>query len=198
MTGRPREAVKAGEKELSTADVREYDYESILFGAHDLLGAAYAKIPGEEDLAIQHYLQALDRKEDSEARRRLGDLYRDMDAFEQAVKMYEQVLRLSPDYPKLGDVYNSMGVCLDKMERHREALTYFGKAREEQASITFKPAELYNNIGVTHWRLNQFGEAAEAFKTALGLMRPKDKEYRKVERYLRYVQAELSLGDRTS
>jgi tetratricopeptide (TPR) repeat protein len=198
MSGRPREAVKAGEKELAVADAREYDYESILSGAYHLLGAAYADIPGEEDVAIQHYLQALDRKEDSEVRRRVGDLYRDKDAFEQAFKMYEQVLRLSPDYPNLGDVYNSMGVCLGKMERHQEALAYFEKAREEQSSISFKPAELYSNIGVTHWRLNQFGEAAEAFKTALRLMRPKDKEYRKVERYLRYVQAGVSLGDDAS
>jgi tetratricopeptide (TPR) repeat protein len=195
MSGQPREAVKAGEKELAAADSREYDYEAILFGAYDLLGEAYAHIPGEEDLAIQHYLQALGLEENTEARRRLGDLYRDKDAFEQALKMYEQVLRLSPGYPGLGDVYNSMGVCLSKMKRHEEALACFEKAREEQASISFKPAELYSNIGITHWHLNQFDEAAEAFKTALGLMHPKDKGYRRIERYLRKVKAGMGLKD---
>lgn len=194
MSGRAKEAVEVGKKALRAADSRQHDYEAALFSAHSVLGAAYSDISGKEDLAIQHYLQALDLQEDSETYRYLGDLYLKKDEFSRALKMFEESLRLGLRFSSFGDIYNAIGVCLAKMKRYEEALTFFEKAREEQATISFKPYEIYKNMGVCHWHLGRYDQAAEVFKIALSLMHPGDNEYWRIEWYLREVQARTPLS----
>jgi tetratricopeptide (TPR) repeat protein len=198
MSGHARKAAKVGQKALRAADSRQHDYDAALSGVHSLLGAAYSDIPGQEDLAIHHYLEALDLEEDQGTYHRLGDLYLKKNELGQALRMYEESLRLGPGSSGFGNLYNAMGVCLAKMKRYDEALTYFEKAREEQATVSFKPYELYSNIGISYWHLDRYDEAAEAFKAALSLMHPKDKGYQKMEWYLRQVQSRTGLVDDTS
>jgi tetratricopeptide (TPR) repeat protein len=193
MSGHAREAAKIGKKALQAADSRQHDYEAALFSSHSVLGAAYSDIPGKEELAIHHYFQALDLEEDQETYHRIGDLYLKKNELGQALKMFEESLRLGPGYFGFGNIYNAIGVCLAKMKRHEEALTFFEKAREEQATISFKPYELYSNMGISYWHLDRYDEAAEAFKAALGLMHPQDEGYRQVEWYLRQVQSRRPL-----
>lgn len=189
-----KEAIKAGKNALQAVEPREHDYEHALFQAHYTLGAAYEQME-REDQAIEHYRAALVVKDHPYTYECLGNLYLKKQDPQQALRMYESVLESDPNYSHKGDIYNNMALALHEMKRYREALACLEKAREEQASISFKPAELYSNIGITRWRLDQFDEAEEAFKTALGLMRPKDKGYRRIERYLRQVQAGVGLKE---
>lgn len=189
MTDNARDAIEAGKKALKAADSTHPDYPAAMFNAHYVLGAAYSDIPSKEDLAIRHYSQAVAFKKDPEAYQNLGELYHQKGEFNQALKMFKEILRIDPDYSRLGDVYNAIGICLARMERHEEALTSFERTREEQATISFKPFEIYNNMGVSYWRLGKYDEATDAFKTALSLMHPKDGEYRRIEWYLREVQS---------
>jgi tetratricopeptide (TPR) repeat protein len=190
MTCKTKAAVKAGKKALRAVDFKQSDYEAALFNAHYVLGVAYSDIVNKQGLAIHHYLQALDLKQDPEAYRYLAGLYLQKGELGQALETYEAILRIAPHYSRLGDIHDGMGVCLAQMKRFEEALTHFERAREEQATISFKPSEIFNNMGVTYWHLGRYGEAVEAFKTALHLMHPEDKDYDRIEGYLREAQSQ--------
>lgn len=192
QAGRPEEAIPTAEKALEVMDFDDVDYSNELLLAHTVLGWAHYSIPGQEDQAIEHYLQALELEEESATYLYLGRLYFAKEQFGQALEMFKAAMDAEPDYEHPGDIHNAIGACLGVLEQHQEALTYLQKAREEQATVTFKPYQIYKNLGWSYWHLGRYDEATEAFKTALGLMHPKDREYRKIEHYLRSVQARAS------
>ena len=187
MAGDAGRAVDSAQKSLQVVNPQEYDYQGVLRNAHYALARAYSDVEGKQDSAIHHYHQAAALDDDPWTYHLLGELYLEKDEHDLALAMLKAAVWLDPEYSRLGDVYNAIGVCFGKMKEHELALAYFEKAREEQSTISFKPCELYSNIGIIYWRLNQFDEAAQAFKTALGLMHPKDEGYQRMERHLRAV-----------
>jgi tetratricopeptide (TPR) repeat protein len=193
--GRLKEAIAMGQKSLAAADPDDASYTISLFTAHSVLGWAYYHIRGKEDQAIYHYTQALALEEDSSIYRDLGELYFYKDEFEQALEMFKTVLSIDPDYPRPGDIYDDMGVCLARLQRYEEALACLEMAQKEQATLSIGPYQIYKNMGWSYWHLGRYDEAAVAFKTALNLMYPKDKEYRQIEGYLRQVQFRRVLVD---
>jgi tetratricopeptide (TPR) repeat protein len=187
--GKLKEAIAMGQKSLAAADPDDSSYTTALFTAHSVLGWAYYHIRGEEDQAIYHYRQALALEEDSAIYRYLGELYFHKDELEQALEMFKVVLSIDPDYQHPGDIYNAMGVCLARLQRYEEALAYLEMAQKEQATVSIGPYQIYKNMGWSYWHLDRYDEAVVAFKTALNLMHPKDREYRQIEQYLRQVQS---------
>ncbi|MEJ2211942.1 MAG: tetratricopeptide repeat protein, partial [Anaerolineae bacterium] len=179
-----------GARALEVMDPDHVDYPHELLAAHRLLGWAYYNIPGREDQAIEHYRQALDLEEDAPTYLYLGRLYFAKEEFGQALAMFQSAVFAEPCYEHVGDVYYAIGTCLAVLEQYEDALIYLQKAREEQATITFRPFYIYKSLGWSYWHLDRYDEAALAFKTALGLMHPNDRQYREIEHYLREVQAQ--------
>lgn len=191
--GQTRRALREARKCQRCLHAGEDDHAERLFDAHEQLGAAYAARRRQEEPAIEHYRQALTVRTDPEIYRRLGGIYSRQGRFDEAIEMFKAMLDHEPAYAHPGDVYHAMGICLSEMGRYDEALACFRQAREEQATITFRPHEIYSSEGINYWRMGRLEDAARAFKTALGLMHPRDRERRRIEPWLRAVQGQMAL-----
>jgi tetratricopeptide (TPR) repeat protein len=189
--GKPEDAITMGNKSLEVIDPNDIDHSEALLAAHKVLGWAHYHIPGHEDRALEHYHQALELETEASTYLYLGHLYFAKDQFRRALEMFQSALDIDPLYEHPGDIYYALGTCLAVLKQHRDALVYLQKAREEQSTVTFKPYRIYKTLGWSYWYMSRYEEATEAFKTALGLMHPKDREYRKIEEYLRKVQARV-------
>lgn len=191
--GQTRRALREARECQRCLHAGEDGHTERLFDAHQRLAAAYAACRRQEEQAIEHYRQALAVRTDPEIYRQLGELHARQGRFDQALEMFEAMLDHEPTYAHPGDVYHAMGVSLSEMGRYDEALARFRQAREEQATITFRPHEIYSSEGINYWRMGRLEDAARAFKTALGLMHPRDRERRRIEPWLRAVQGQMAL-----
>jgi hypothetical protein len=91
----------------------------------------------------------------------LGNGYRDLKRFEEALASYDKAIALKPDYA----TYNNRGVVLGDLKRPAEALESCNKA------IALKPdyADAYNNRGNALGDLKRFAEALESYDRAIVL-----------------------------
>jgi superkiller protein 3 len=83
-------------------------------------------------------------------------------ALEQAVKFYEQAIKLDTAFAA---AYNNAGVVLQRMNLGAQAIGYFQRAIAADSSL----AAAYNNIGNTYYKQRQFSRSVEFYKNAIAL-----------------------------
>lgn len=82
--------------------------------------------------------------------------------FQQALQLFLEAKGLKPDAPQLG---NNTAAALYQLKKYKEALQEFGHI--DPATSGMPAAGLYYNLGNTHFRLQQYDKALEAFKQSL-------------------------------
>ncbi|MBN1890468.1 MAG: tetratricopeptide repeat protein [Thermoflexales bacterium] len=138
--------------------------------AYGLLGDAYLAL-GRQDEALQVYQHASTLEPGNVAHRlRLGRVYRQRNALDQALAHLEVALSLAPDstaaleemaaaYEEQGEYRHALQVCLDLIER----LSGSGANRQAEADACFRAGMLYK-------QLKAFPEALAMFKRAARLL----------------------------
>jgi Flp pilus assembly protein TadD len=98
----------------------------------------------------------------------LGISYIDLGQYQQAIKYFQEALRIMPDDAK---TWNSLGVAYDELGQYQQAIGCF------QEALRIKPdnAKTWNNLGVTSGKLGQLKQAIGYFQEALRI-KPDDAE----------------------
>lgn len=92
----------------------------------------------------------------------LGNTYKGLGEFEQALKSYTEATQLRPDYP---DAFNNKGLVYFELCRFEEALTSFGEAL--RVNPTFFQA--LNNKGNVQRALGHYEDALSSFDQAIAI-----------------------------
>jgi tetratricopeptide (TPR) repeat protein len=92
----------------------------------------------------------------------LGNTYKGLAEFEQALKSYTQATQLRPDYP---DAFNNKGLVYFELGRFKEALTSLGEAL--RLNPTFFQA--LNNKGNVQRALGHYEDALSSFDQAIAI-----------------------------
>ena len=95
----------------------------------------------------------------------LGSCYLNQNEPVEALKHFQQALKLEPNEQDLPTVYSYMGVALKEMEQYREALEVLAKGIELDDERT----DLYNLMGFCHFKLKEHEQAIESFKKVIEL-----------------------------
>ncbi len=104
----------------------------------------------------------------------LGDVYRGIGKYAEAIDEYKKALKLCPSY---ADIRTKLGMSLRENGQKDLALKEFATALSEKAG--FKPARI--QLGLTHYLMGQKDKASKAWKDVLA----KDKDNKVVQSYLR-------------
>jgi len=107
----------------------------------------------------------------------LGDIYRGIGKFADAIDEYKKALKLCPDY---ADIRTKLGMSLRDNGQKDQAIKEFTAAIDEKPG--FKPARI--QLGLTLFLAGQKDKAAKAWKEVLA----KDKENKVVLSYLRLCE----------
>ncbi|TET37563.1 MAG: tetratricopeptide repeat protein [Planctomycetota bacterium] len=90
---------------------------------------------------------------------------------EKAIKCSEKALELYAGDEDISAVLhiNLLGNCSRQMDRHHEALEYFGRALKLMEKLEPRNIHsgIYNNIAITHMDLGNFDKAMTAYRNAL-------------------------------
>ncbi len=95
----------------------------------------------------------------------LGTCHISMNKPYEALKYFEQALRLSPKDEDVASIYSYMGVCLRDLGRYSQALEVLEKAKENDSART----DIYNLMGFCYFKLKEHEMAIECFNKVLSL-----------------------------
>lgn len=133
------------------------------------LGRAYCK-SSQFDKALQKLNMALELDLSPVIYYELGNVYLDMGKSEEAIKYYQDALRLDSSY---SPAYNALGTIYNEQGRNAEALQAFEKAAQTGSD---SPTNHYN-LGLAHLDKDMADKAAIEFQLAAKL-NPADSKYR--------------------
>jgi len=159
----PREAPSAADK--PTVDPKDMVpvLESI-----DLAQKLYVR--GEIRQAIEQFEAVLEHDaENIFIHYLLGDLYRQVEDYGQAMGHYLVVVKEQEDYL---EVQNNLGSVYDRLGNYERALEHFKTA----ASLHPDQAKDYHNMGIIYIKTNRLTEAENSFRQALDLSRDNMRE----------------------
>ncbi|TQJ46561.1 AfsR/SARP family transcriptional regulator [Streptomyces sp. SLBN-115] len=106
-----------------------------------------------------------------------GDLEAALDASRQGLLLYQAEERRDPGSVRartaVAAVFNSVGWCLSRLGRHREALDQCRQALDMWLDLgeNIHGAHTWDSVGHVHHRLGEYDEAAAAYHSALKLYR---------------------------
>ena len=88
-----------------------------------------------------------------------GNLFYNLNKFEEAEKEYREAIKINPDY---ADAHNNLGALLQNLKRYEEA------EKEYREAIRINPnyADAHNNLGILLKKLKRYEEAAIFLKKA--------------------------------
>ncbi len=89
-----------------------------------------------------------------------GNLLINKSKYEDAIKLYDQVLKIDP---KSVEALNGKGLAFDKLGRYEDAITWFDNALK----IDPTSAQVLNNKGISLANLNRFEEAITLYDKAI-------------------------------
>lgn len=114
--------------------------------------------------AIRLYKESLAHYPTAEAYTFLGWTYAMLQRYEEAIEACEQAISLDPSF---GNPYNDVGAYLIELERWAEAAPWLEKAL---AAARYDNREFAHfNLGRVHEHFGRYAQAAQCFRTALGL-----------------------------
>jgi tetratricopeptide (TPR) repeat protein len=104
------------------------------------------------------------KPDDSDALRRLGNLYYEMRRREEAVEVLKQAIRLKPDFADAHKVLGDSNVALGRLEDAVEAYKQAIRLKPEDPELHNRLAAAYSNI-----EINRTNDAIEAYKESVRL-----------------------------
>jgi len=123
------------------------------------------------DLAVNAGL----KKQESNALRHLGFVYRDRYNYQKALEYYEQRLSLCTEINYLrgiGETYKDIARILTIEGRYKEALTSLKKSLEKYKEISdsIGMAMCLNRIGMKYYQLSDYNMARSYFESSIGMI----------------------------
>lgn len=95
----------------------------------------------------------------------LGSCFLTLHDLETALQYFSRALELHPTEQDIPSIYSYMGVCLNGMERYKDALSILKKAEKHDRERT----DVYNSMGFSHFKLKEHEKAIGYFKKVLEL-----------------------------
>jgi tetratricopeptide (TPR) repeat protein len=128
------------------------------------------ELRGDIFMARKQYREAVEAfhqgsRKDPVIWNKTGIAYHQMLQLDQALKSYEQAVRLKKDYL---EAINNIGTIYYARKSFRRSITYYRRALK-LAPQTSLSAAIYNNLSTALFARKQYKEAAEAMQTALTL-----------------------------
>jgi len=96
---------------------------------------------------------------------KMGIAYHQMGQLDNALKSYQQAIRLKKDYL---EAINNVGTIYYARKNYRRSITYYRRAIKV-APQESRTASIYSNLGTAYFARKQYKDAAENFQTALSL-----------------------------
>jgi tetratricopeptide (TPR) repeat protein len=105
------------------------------------------------DNAIEYYKKLLELKEnDLICLNELGNLYKNINRFNDAIICYEKIVNIETDLCKKCVILNEIGTCFNIMENYVKAIEYFEKILQINNNVY----EVYNNISCSYFKMKNF------------------------------------------
>jgi tetratricopeptide (TPR) repeat protein len=128
------------------------------------------EIRGDIFMAKKQYREAIEMfrqgpPKDPVLWNKIGIAYHQMLQLDNALKSYQQAVRLKKDYL---EAINNIGTIYYAHKNYRRAITYYRRALKV-APEENRAAAIYNNLGTALFSRKQYQEATQAFETALKL-----------------------------
>lgn len=196
-------ALDAASQALTSLDPSAADFRQTLTEAHLAVGEVLALLPNREAEAIDHLLQFLQTSKRplgvdvtwSRVYETLGNLSLKLDRYEQAIEAYQASLNYNPYHPWEVNLHYQIARCYYRMRAYERVIASMEKmrhtAQEEQQPIT--DYRVFNILANAYFALENYQEAAYAYRIALNLAPSSADNLDKIATYLRFSE-ELAIN----
>jgi tetratricopeptide (TPR) repeat protein len=128
------------------------------------------ELRGDIFMAKKQYREAIEAFHEGPAQdpviwNKTGIAYHQMLQLDNALKNYQQAVRLKKDYV---EAINNIGTVYYARKNYRRSITYYQRALKI-APHEARSASIYNNLGTALFARKQYKDATEALQTALAL-----------------------------
>jgi tetratricopeptide (TPR) repeat protein len=128
------------------------------------------ELRGDIFMAKKQYREAIEAfrqgsSKDPVLRNKTGIAYHQMLQLDQALKSYQEAVKLKKDYL---EAINNIGTIYYARKSFRRSITYYERALKLEPQST-RSAAVYNNLGTAFFARKQYKQAFDAFQTALSL-----------------------------
>ncbi|HEX3743270.1 MAG TPA: tetratricopeptide repeat protein [Bryobacteraceae bacterium] len=125
---------------------------------------------GDIFMAKKQYREAIDAfrqgsHKDPVIWNKIGIAYHQMLQFDQALKSYQEAVKLKKDYQ---EAINNIGTIYYARRSFRRSITYYERALKAGPE-SGRSAAIYNNLGTAYFARKEYKRAADSFQTALTL-----------------------------
>lgn len=126
-----------------------------------------AETRGDIFMARKMYREAIEAfgegsPKDAVLRNKTGIAYHQLQQLDQALKAYQQAVKLKPDYH---EAVNNIGTIYYTKKSYRRAISQYRKA----IALAPEQASIHSNLGMAYFARNQMQLAVDEFRTALKL-----------------------------
>ncbi|MCB9435472.1 MAG: tetratricopeptide repeat protein [Anaerolineales bacterium] len=196
-------ALAAASQALNSIDPTAADYRRTLTEAHLAVGEVLALIPDREAEAIEHLVHFLQNSKRplgvdvtwSRVYETLGDLSLKLERYEQAIESYQFSLQFNPYHPWEVNIHYQIARCYYRMRAYERVINAIDRMKEaaERESQVISDYRVYNVLANAYFGLEQYQQAAIAYRKALELAPPGASNLQKIKTYLRFSE-ELALN----
>jgi tetratricopeptide (TPR) repeat protein len=128
------------------------------------------ELRGDICMAKKQYREAIEAfrlgsPKDPVLRNKTGIAYHQMLQLDQALKSYQEAVKLKKDYL---EAINNIGTIYYARKSFRRSITYYERALKLEPHSE-RSAAVYNNLGTAFFARKQYKQAFDAFQTALSL-----------------------------
>jgi tetratricopeptide (TPR) repeat protein len=128
------------------------------------------ELRGDIYMAKKEYREAVDAfqegsPKDPVLRNKMGIAYHQMLQLDNALKSYQEAVRLKKDY---AEAINNIGTVYYARKNFRRSITYYQRALKILPQQS-RSASIYSNLGTALFARKQYDQAMKAFQTAMSL-----------------------------
>lgn len=129
-----------------------------------------AEMRGDIFMARKMYREAIEAFREGSTKdpvlwNKTGIAYHQMLQLDQALKNYQQAVKLKPDYI---EALNNIGTVYYAKKSYRRSISWYNKALKLSGSEA-RSASVYMNLGTAYFSRKKYQEATECYQTALKL-----------------------------
>lgn len=154
-------------KELNKSDKAIGCFEKVInlrpdhTEAYNELGMIYSE--QKEEISIKYYQKAITLDNKSPILYfNLGNAYKKLDLFSDAIECYRKAIHLKPDY---FEAFNNLGFLYKERGQYENAIKSFKSAVSSNSSY----ADAFNNLGITYFSIGEFDKALQCYEQAIKL-----------------------------